>query len=160
MRLQEARESFTCDYCGDVYLPEKNDDGVRVLETVSDTLCPVCQVPLAQAAMLSERFLYCTSCRGTLIPMPVFVTLVAELRARGTGAASIQRPPDRRELDRGIRCPRCGGRMDAHFYAGGGNVIIDDCSRCELNWLDAGELQAIGRAPDHFPEQSEFTDRF
>jgi Zn-finger nucleic acid-binding protein len=39
--------------------------------------------------------------------------------------------------------------MDTHYYAGGGNVVIDDCSRCELNWLDAGELMAIARAPDH-----------
>ena len=29
-----------------------------------------------------------------------------------------------------------------------GNVIIDDCSRCELNWLDHGELMRIATAPD------------
>jgi Zn-finger nucleic acid-binding protein len=39
--------------------------------------------------------------------------------------------------------------MDTHYYAGGGNVVIDDCSRCELNWLDAGELMSIVRAPGH-----------
>jgi Zn-finger nucleic acid-binding protein len=39
--------------------------------------------------------------------------------------------------------------METHFYTGGGNVVIDDCERCELNWLDAGELVTIARAPDH-----------
>jgi hypothetical protein len=39
--------------------------------------------------------------------------------------------------------------MDAHFYAGPGNIVIDDCSLCELNWLDAGELRTIAHAPDH-----------
>jgi Zn-finger nucleic acid-binding protein len=27
--------------------------------------------------------------------------------------------------------------------------VIDDCASCELNWLDAGELMTIVRAPDH-----------
>jgi Zn-finger nucleic acid-binding protein len=28
-------------------------------------------------------------------------------------------------------------------------VIIDNCERCELNWLDYGELRRIVQAPDH-----------
>jgi Zn-finger nucleic acid-binding protein len=38
--------------------------------------------------------------------------------------------------------------MDTHLYGGGGNVVIDDCERCGLNWLDHGELDRIVRAPD------------
>jgi Zn-finger nucleic acid-binding protein len=37
--------------------------------------------------------------------------------------------------------------MDAHVYFGGGNVVIDSCEQCELNWLDHGELMRIARAP-------------
>jgi Zn-finger nucleic acid-binding protein len=37
--------------------------------------------------------------------------------------------------------------MDTHYYAGPGNIVIDDCSFCHLNWLDYGELQRITRAP-------------
>jgi Zn-finger nucleic acid-binding protein len=48
--------------------------------------------------------------------------------------------------------------MDTHYYADGGNVIIDDCSRCELNWLDAGELTAIIHAPDHSLDRRPLTD--
>jgi Zn-finger nucleic acid-binding protein len=38
--------------------------------------------------------------------------------------------------------------METHPYGGGGNVIIEDCERCELNWLDHGELERIVQAPD------------
>jgi Zn-finger nucleic acid-binding protein len=38
--------------------------------------------------------------------------------------------------------------MDTHPYGGPGNVIIDTCENCSLNWLDYGELQHIVRAPD------------
>jgi Zn-finger nucleic acid-binding protein len=38
--------------------------------------------------------------------------------------------------------------MDTHLYGGGGNVILDDCENCGLNWLDYGELDRIVRAPD------------
>jgi Zn-finger nucleic acid-binding protein len=39
--------------------------------------------------------------------------------------------------------------MATHFYEDPGNIIIDDCSRCSLNWLDYGDLMRIIRAPDH-----------
>jgi Zn-finger nucleic acid-binding protein len=38
--------------------------------------------------------------------------------------------------------------MDTHPYGGPGNVIIDTCENCSVNWLDHGELQRIVRAPD------------
>lgn len=152
LELQDGRDSATCDYCHAVYLPDKNDDGVRVFDQASQFACPVCQAPLFHATLARQRMLYCTKCRGTLIAMPVFVVLIRNLRAERAGACEIAPPPNPRELDRRIRCPQCGGNMDTHYYGGGGNVIIDDCSRCEWNWLDAGELMAIVRAPDHSPE--------
>jgi Zn-finger nucleic acid-binding protein len=38
--------------------------------------------------------------------------------------------------------------MDAHFYAGPGNVVIDSCEDCCLIWLDRGKLMRIVHAPD------------
>jgi Zn-finger nucleic acid-binding protein len=38
--------------------------------------------------------------------------------------------------------------MEAHSYAGPGNVVIDSCEPCSLNWLDHGELARIAQAPD------------
>lgn len=38
--------------------------------------------------------------------------------------------------------------MDTHFYGGPDNVVIDDCPRCSLDWLDAGQPMRIVHAPD------------
>jgi Zn-finger nucleic acid-binding protein len=137
-------------------MPAKNQDGVCILGEASGELCPVCKVPLMHASMLHQRFLFCTRCGGSLIPMLVFLALVRDLRARGSGVEENPHPPDPRELQRALRCPKCGAAMDTHYYEGGGNVVIDDCSHCELNWLDAGELQTIGRAGEHTIRDSRF----
>jgi Zn-finger nucleic acid-binding protein len=36
--------------------------------------------------------------------------------------------------------------METHPYHGGGAVMIDDCDRCGLVWLDRGEIARIVRA--------------
>jgi Transcription factor zinc-finger len=78
-----------------------------------------------------------------LIGMDLFVGLIQDLRASR----------DRKDLQRRINCPQYGKVMDTHPYGGPGNVIIDDCDRCEVNWLDYGELQRIVRAPErHYGE--------
>jgi Zn-finger nucleic acid-binding protein len=149
MRLREGRECLICDYCRSVYFPEKNEDGSRVLDQPSQLSCPVCAMPLMHALADVHQLLYCNRCRGALIPVPVFMRLLRDLRARHPDHAATAHPPDPEELKRHIRCPQCQREMDAHDYAGPGNVVIDDCPFCELNWLDAGELMTVVRAPDH-----------
>ena len=136
-----------CDYCKSIYYPEKNDEGVRVLGEDTEEACPVCAIPLTLAIFARERIRYCTRCRGMLIPMERFLALIQELKAEGPGPY-VPRAPDPRELNRHINCPRCHQRMDTHYYCGGGSVIIDDCSRCLLNWTDRGEMLQIAQAPD------------
>jgi len=80
--------------------------------------------------------------------MEPFVAIVHNLRARGEGSAEAAHQPDWSEMDRRIPCPQCGQEMDTHPYGGGGNVVMEDCERCELNWLDHGELERIVQAPD------------
>ncbi|HEX4592946.1 MAG TPA: zf-TFIIB domain-containing protein [Bryobacteraceae bacterium] len=92
--------------------------------------------------------LYCNQCRGMLIGMDTFIAIVHNLRVRGEISAETAHQPDWSEMDRRIKCPQCGEEMDTHPYGGGGNVIIEDCERCELNWLDHGELEQIVHAPD------------
>ncbi|HUI55303.1 MAG TPA: zf-TFIIB domain-containing protein [Bryobacteraceae bacterium] len=149
MRLAADRDCFICDYCKSVYLPEVNDDGVRVLHEPSELSCPICAVPLVHASVTGERILYCTQCRGMLIQMDVFLSLIDELPKQNDGHPVIPHAPDPRDLERHIDCPECHHRMDTHYYAGPGNVILDDCSRCSWNWLDYGELMKIAHAPDH-----------
>ena len=147
MRLESGSDSLCCDYCRSIYFPEADSSGVRILGEPSGESCPVCAVPLMHAALAKERIRYCPCCRGMLIPMGVFVSLIEELRTQA-GGAGIQTAPDRRDLQRKLDCPSCHRRMDTHFYEGPGNVIIDDCSPCFLNWLDHGELLRIVHAPD------------
>ena len=156
MRLEEGKDSLVCDYCGQVSIPPEIDDGVRILDQTSSLNCPVCAIPLAQAAMAHHRIHYCMHCQGSLIAMSQFSTLIGDLKARWSGAPAPPHPPDPQELRRRISCPQCGRAMDTHYYAGPGNVVIDDCSHCALDWLDAGELMTIVRAPDHsYTDQSQ-----
>jgi Zn-finger nucleic acid-binding protein len=154
MRLAVDDDCWRCDYCKSVFFPEKNDDGVSVLGVASDMACPICVIPLQDAALAKLRILYCTRCRGMLVSMDVFMPLVEELRA-GLAGTLIAHTPDPHDLERKIDCPRCHQRMDTHFYAGPGNVIIDDCSQCLLNWLDHGELMRVVRAPDYIHVRAE-----
>jgi hypothetical protein len=84
-----------------------------------------------------------------LIGMDTFIAVLHNVRARREISGVPAHQPDWTEMDRRIKCPRCGQEMDTHLYGGGGNVIIEDCEHCELNWLDYGELERIAQAPDH-----------
>jgi Zn-finger nucleic acid-binding protein len=149
MRLDDDKDFFTCDYCDNVFFPEPDEAGVRVLGEPLAEACPVCAVPLVHAAILGHRFRYCQHCRGMLIGVDTFVATIEDLRANRASPAEIPHLPDPRELDRHIRCPQCRDEMDTHPYGGGGNVVIDICESCQLNWLDYGELRRIVRAPAH-----------
>ena len=149
MRLDDDKDFFTCDYCDNVFFPEPDDEGVRVLGDPVKETCPVCAVPLFNAALQGHRFFYCRHCRGMLMNVDTFVATIEDLRAHRETPAEIPHQPDPHELDRHIRCPQCHEEMDTHPYAGPGNVIIDNCERCEMNWLDYGELRRIVQAPDH-----------
>lgn len=148
MRLKADQDSFTCDYCGSVHVPEANEEGIRVFDEPSDLLCPICNTGLVHATATGLRILYCDRCHGMLISMGVFPAVVQDLKARRENTSYVPRPIEPSDLERRIRCPQCGTVMDTHVYGGGGNVVIDDCERCALNWLDHGELDRIVRAPD------------
>jgi len=153
MKLKTDMQSFTCEYCHSVYFPEKNDDGVRVLEEQSGQDCPVCTVPLMHAFLGKNPIIYCTKCNGMLIAMAMLETMIDEERS-AHGSVSAPPPADKDDLKRKINCPQCHHPMDAHLYGGPGNVIIDSCEDCCLIWLDRGELMRIAHAPDSAPEST------
>ncbi len=148
LRYDEGRHCRICDFCKTEHFVEADEDGVRVLGDPSTQPCPVCGIPLVQAAVEDAPILYCERCRGMLIPMGAFVPLVGELRTQQRTSPRPLPALDRRDLERHLHCPACGGPMDTHPYFGPGNIAIDSCSECELNWLDHGELERIVRAPD------------
>ncbi len=148
MRLKADQECFICGYCGSVEVPEANAEGIRVFDQPSALSCPVCAIALVEASAAGLRMLYCNHCHGMLIPMDIFPGVIQDLKSRRENAAYGARAFDPRDLERRLPCPQCGRRMDTHLYGGGGNVIIDGCENCGLNWLDHGELDRIVRAPD------------
>jgi len=152
MRVGQGTGSFTCDYCKSLYVPGVNDEGVSELDELPDRLCPICAIPLWNATLKTSEgqgahIWSCKHCRGMMIPMGGFPDLVEQIRDSDPGAEIPPAAPDPRDLQRKIDCPACHKHMDAHVYFGGGNVVIDSCEQCELNWLDHGELMRIARAP-------------
>ncbi|MFN7996176.1 MAG: zf-TFIIB domain-containing protein [Bryobacteraceae bacterium] len=149
LHLDPDKDYCQCDYCRSFYFPDQNEEGVRVFGEAAEQSCPVCAVPLVHATINGVRLLYCAGCRGMLISMEIFADMIDELRAQLGVLPKTGTPPDPRDLNRRISCPHCHLQMDTHPYAGPGNVIIDSCSPCTLNWLDHGELMRIVHAPDH-----------
>jgi Zn-finger nucleic acid-binding protein len=128
MRLKDDADYLLCDYCLTPHFPDPNADGVRVLGVPAGISCPICAVLLLNASIARERMFYCERCREVSV--------------------DAARLTDWKDLDRRIRCPKCGATMDTHPYCGPGNIIIDSCENCSQNWLDYGELDRVVRAPD------------
>lgn len=149
MQLEDDRDCFSCPFCGSQYSPEPDDDGVRVLNAHTEFDCPTCSSALADGSIAGQRLLHCVPCGGILIAMHDLVPLVASLRSERGSFAATPRPINLADLSRSLRCPRCKAPMDTHPYGGPGNVVIDSCEACEVNWLDRGELARIVAAPDH-----------
>jgi Zn-finger nucleic acid-binding protein len=148
-------EGCKCDFCHAVFYPGEENDGVVVsndpadpsIDPSIDQACPLCNQTLVQAAIAKIPVLYCAECHGLLTRMGALPDLIDALRA-SIPTAAVQTPPDQGDLKRTIQCPKCDRRMDTHFYAGPGNVIVDSCGDCLLIWLDRGELMRIAHAPD------------
>ena len=47
------------------------------------------------------------------------------------------------DVDRDLRCPKCGGTTDAVNYGGDTGIVIDRCTACGGFWADASELEKI-----------------
>src|ERR1035438_1491372 len=148
MKLEAGKDFLACEYCGTTHFPDPNPDGVRVLDVPSKQQCPRCSVALVEASVVNERLLYCKNCHGLLIDMEVFMAVIEERRSHVSSSEYAAKQPDWSGLDQRTNCPACGRQMETHPYMGPGNVIIDTCESCSLNWLDYGELQRIVRAPD------------
>jgi Zn-finger nucleic acid-binding protein len=147
MTVVPDRDYFFCEYCGSYAFPRPSPDGVVALDEAGDVDCPVCSTTLARASVIGVRVLHCVKCRGILTGQDAFYTIVQFLRARASGEPDPVRPLNREDLQREIACPYCGQRMDTHPYYGPGNVVIDNCTRCAVIWLDCGELAVIRDAP-------------
>jgi Zn-finger nucleic acid-binding protein len=144
MWVDKARGGLVCTHCGSV---EALSPLVREIEMgdATDAPCPVCGATLANARLDGNPLLVCQKCAGMLIAMPHFVSVIDAARAHEEQHGVVL-PRDQKPGDRVLICPRCRQPMLGHFYGGPGNLVIDSCERCQVNWLDAGELRRIARA--------------
>ena len=154
MRLTTALINLRCDYCKSIVYNAPDADGIQYLGENGEMPCPVCLVPLWEASRAGIPFRSCKRCHGILIAMKSFVTLIEQARAEQHGA-EMPVADDESDLDRKLACPSCHRAMETHFYYGGGHVVMEDCERCELNWLDAGALMRIACQP-HAQETPSF----
>jgi Zn-finger nucleic acid-binding protein len=149
MELFARRRYYFCTFCGTfAFIDGPAIAGVLVLERPVDARpCPLCAAPLA-SALLDDAFdvEHCERCRGLLLARRTFAEAITRRRAREAGPPAAPVAMDPRELQRVVQCPSCHARMDVHPYYGPGNVVIDTCSRCDLIWLDVGELRQITEA--------------
>jgi len=144
----EHKDYFICEFCDSTYFPEGNIDGVCITDIATKFDCPVCSKPLVEARINGSEVLSCQKCRGILIKATSFVKNIELLHSRSTKPPVIPPPLNREQLERQIMCPQCNEKMDTHPYGGPGNIVIDNCPRCKVNWLDYNELNKIIRAPD------------
>lgn len=145
MRPVGGAAYFRCPHCGTFEFPAATDDGFATLGEASEFGCPVCRQPLGKAAVEGRPVFYCGVCRGFLTTNPEFTAILLHRRARTADQSSVPRSIDPAELRRRVGCPKCKKAMDTHPYGGGGNVVIDTCDRCQLIWLDAGEMETLAR---------------
>jgi Zn-finger nucleic acid-binding protein len=146
MRIDRDRGLIVCDYCRSQQEAPAALDYVELLGETS-SLCPLCSTPLSRSRLEDHALLCCARCFGMLIDMNRFVAVIDAVRVHERPVRTV---PSRRQhpADRTINCPSCQQTMLAHLYGGPGNVLIDSCERCQVNWLDAGELRRIALAPD------------
>lgn len=150
MELIESRRYFRCRHCGTFHFPEPIDaDGIRIVGHPQNALvCPVCGTGMAHALLDGDHPIdFCARCRGILLPRTTFAAVVNTRRAWATSLPAEPVLLNRQELGREIACPACGRRFDTHPHSGPGNVVIDGCTRCDVVWLDFGEIKQIVDAP-------------
>jgi Zn-finger nucleic acid-binding protein len=150
MELIESRRYFRCRHCGSYHFPATVEtEGIRISGVGAHAPdCPVCELPMAHAVLDDKHPVdFCTTCRGVLLARVAFAMATNTRRAWATTPPVEPLPVDRRELHRHLTCPKCRGRFETYPHLGPGNVVIDNCVRCDLIWLDFGELRAIEQAP-------------
>ena len=144
MDIDTADAVLRCRHCGsarEVPLPVPLEMGAE-----TEMRCPACDARLAHGTFVGHPLLSCRACGGLLIEMAIFVSVVDSARALET-RTGIVGPRQQQPGDRILACPRCQRPMLSHLYAGPGNIVIDTCEPCGVNWLDPTELRRIARAP-------------
>jgi Zn-finger nucleic acid-binding protein len=150
MELVESRRYFRCRHCGTYHFHQTIEaEGIRIVGHLTDApACPVCGTKMAHAVIDNDHPIdFCTKCRGLLLPRETFAHVGNTRRAWATTPPTEPVPLNRTDLVRELLCPKCQRKFETYPHYGPGNVVIDNCTGCDVVWLDYGELQQIVDAP-------------
>lgn len=150
LKWESGLDAIRCGYCGCVAQLEtatETVDRYQWLGSSGTHDCPNCEQLLESAILERMPIESCRECLGILVPTPVLAIVVRQRREAFQGATRAPKLFSRDSLLGSVKCPGCRQRMDRDLYGGGGNEVIDSCPRCELAWLDNGELASIESAP-------------
>jgi Zn-finger nucleic acid-binding protein len=147
MRIIRDKGLLICDHCGHQQDAPAVSEELQVLSESSQS-CPICATPLSNSRLHGHPVFSCGTCSGLLIEMNRFAAIIQAVRAYDVGSFRTTMPRRQEPGERTLPCPLCAKPLVSHTYAGPGNVVIDSCERCLVNWLDQGELRRIALAPD------------
>jgi Zn-finger nucleic acid-binding protein len=150
MDLVESGRYFRCSHCGTYHFPHAIEaDGIRIVgRPVDAPRCPICGTGMAHAVLDDDHPIdFCATCRGLLLPRAAFAHVTSTRRAWATSPPAEPIPLNREDLARELECPKCGRLFETYPHYGPGNVVIDNCTACDLVWLDFGEMRQIVDAP-------------
>ena len=126
---------------------ERTIDGVVFDGTQSEAACLKCDGVLDVGHLHGFKVAACRHCHGILVESRLFAGLISVSRSNYEGESTTPEPRNPELLKERSQCIVCAAEMDTHFYAGPGNVVIDNCHQCGLVWLDATEWEGIVKAP-------------
>jgi Zn-finger nucleic acid-binding protein len=146
-RIVRDKGLLVCDHCGGEQDAPAIAEPLELLGETSQP-CPACTTLLSYSRLHGHPLLCCPTCGGLLIDMNRFTTIINAVRSSDVGTFRTTMPRRQNPGERTLACPSCRQPMASDHYAGPGNVVIDTCGRCLVNWLDQGELRRIALAPD------------
>jgi Zn-finger nucleic acid-binding protein/DNA-directed RNA polymerase subunit RPC12/RpoP len=148
LKLEPERHYLFCEYCNALYFPKESPEGLYLLGAPSQVDCPLCRKLLVLARIGHFEVLACQQCKGLLLDMVDFLSILEYLRLK---YPERRRPPqtfDSKELARELHCPHCASTMETYPYGGAGNVVLDNCLKCGILWLDYDEVSRIVQTPE------------
>lgn len=121
--------------------------------------CPRCHLPLTTGNLASAQVEGCSECGGMLLARDRLPVLLQEI-GPPPSAERLSEPPRRvPDAGGGLRCPRCAGPMENDGYMGSPFVMIDRCSRCDVLWIDDGEIEAMAHQYARVRARSDESDK-
>jgi Zn-finger nucleic acid-binding protein len=129
-----------CPHCGAVL-------SRAITETVTDLLCPKCEVGMSGLRLAATDLYECGQCHGLWVDSETLQQIASDREQQSLilGTATIASSPGQRNLEtkyRYVPCPLCRELMHRVNFAGSSGVVVDVCKQ-HGTWFDRDELQSI-----------------